>query len=140
MKQNDVPVYEIASPPESPTFNFPLAVEILNVNTGTRMLASKNDEQPFTLKFFEDCGRYQVIDPWCGDHGEDNLVHFFIEPAAVDFVAWAPQSLFIHTQTKNFKKGMRGSYCNIELRSVEGLEDLLEHMKEQGMSVQKWPK
>ncbi|KAL8931904.1 MAG: hypothetical protein Q9211_006657 [Gyalolechia sp. 1 TL-2023] len=104
------------------------------------MLASKDDQKPFVLKFFEDCGRYQVIDPWCGDHGEDSLVHFFIDPGNVGFVAWAPQSTFIHTQTKNYRKGESGDYCNVELRDVEGLEDLLEHMKGQGISVQKVPK
>ncbi|KAI4169419.1 MAG: hypothetical protein LQ343_005723 [Gyalolechia ehrenbergii] len=139
-EQDKVPVYEITSPPESPTFTFPLAVEILNVNTGARMLASKDDEKPFVLKFFEECGRYQVIDPWCGAHGEDNLVHFFIDPGNVGFVAWAPKSTFIHTQTENYRKCESGDFCNIELRDVEGLEDLLEHMKGRGISVQKVPK
>lgn len=108
------------------------------------MLASKDNEKPFILKFFEDWSRYQVIDPfidpWSGDHGEDNLVHFFIEPKTVNFVAWAPRSLFVHTQTKGYQKGVRGDYCNIELRGVQDLEDLLEHMKGQGISVQKVPK
>lgn len=104
------------------------------------MLASKDGMMPFVLKFFEHTGKYQLIERYCGHaecHAEENLVHYFIDPANLGLVAWAPGSTFVHTQTENYKKGVSGDYCNLQLRDVEGLEELMEHMKAKGIMPQK---
>ncbi|KAL9604137.1 MAG: hypothetical protein Q9219_000725 [cf. Caloplaca sp. 3 TL-2023] len=131
-------VFEITSPPASP--DLPFTVEILSVTTNYRALTAKEEEKPFLLRFSEKSGRYEVTEPFCrhgGCHGQENPMHFHIDPANLGFVAWAPGSAFVHTQTWNYEKGLSGDFCNVQMVGSGGLEYLMEDMKERGIFPQK---
>ncbi|KAL8827644.1 MAG: hypothetical protein Q9170_006936 [Blastenia crenularia] len=135
--QSDVPVYEITSPPSTP--ELPLYVEVMNMNTSGRMLASKDEDLPFILKFFEDTGKYQLVEKYCMHsecYTQESLIHYYIDSKNLGLVAWAPGSSFVHTQTQNYKKGVRGDFCNVQVRDLDCLEYLVEHMKRRGIMVQ----
>lgn len=94
---------------------------------------------PFVLKFSPHTQRYQLADSCCG-HPEcdidENLSHYYLDPAEIALVFWAPGMLFVHTETRVYKKEEKAEYCNLGVKDVEELEELMEHMKMKGIPVQ----
>lgn len=115
------------------------SVELLSVNTSARMLVAKVPDMPFVLKFSRHTQRYQLADSYCG-HPEcdidENLSHYYLDPAEIAFVFWAPGMLFVHTETRVYKKDEKPEYCNLGVKDVDDLEGLMEHMKMKGIHVQ----
>ncbi len=104
------------------------------------MLVAKDPELPFVLKFSPHTRHYQLADSYCGHldcHLEEELSHYFLDPAEIAFVFWAPGMLFVHMENRVYNKEDEvAEYCNLGLKDVEGLEGLMEHMKTEGVEVQ----
>ncbi|KAL8746828.1 MAG: hypothetical protein Q9184_007690, partial [Pyrenodesmia sp. 2 TL-2023] len=127
----------IKTKPSSAALTF--AVELHSINTSARMLVSKVPDMPFVLKFSAHTQRYQLADSRCGHPGcdiDENLSHYYLDPAEIAFVFWAPGMLFVHTETRVYKEEEKADYCNLEVKDVEELEELMEHMKMKGIHVQ----
>lgn len=53
-------------------------------------------------------------------------------------MAWAPGSLQVHTQTKDYvKKKGTGQYINLTVSTVEDLKELVEDLKARGVEAWK---
>lgn len=105
------------------------------------MLVAKDPDLPFVLKFSPRTQRYQLAERYCGHpecYIEENLSHYYLDPAEIAYVAWAPGMLFIHTETRNETMDKENDYCNLGVKDVEELEALMEHMKTKGVQVEKF--
>ncbi|KAL8853880.1 MAG: hypothetical protein Q9221_001351 [Calogaya cf. arnoldii] len=122
------PISPIPSP--IPAFS----VSILSLNTSTRHHITKEGSPPFTLIFNHGTRHYDLID---SNHHPSYFLHTF-HPLNLKVAAWAPGSLQVHTQTRDYVKKMgTGEFMNFSVRDVEGLENLVEELKGCGVEVLK---
>ena len=119
------------SPIPSPTV--PFCLPILSLNTSTRHLITKEGTPPFTLTFNPGTRHYDLMDQ--STHNPSYFLHTF-HPLNLKIAAWAPGSLQVHTQTKDYvKKNGTGEFMNWGVQDVEGLEILVEELKGSGVEV-----
>ena len=119
------------SPIPSPTV--PFCLPILSLNTSTRHLITKEGTPPFTLTFNPGTRHYDLMDQ--STHTPSYFLHTF-HPLNLKIAAWAPGSLQVHTQTKDYvKKNGTGEFMNWGVQDVEGLEMLVEELKGSGVEV-----
>ncbi|KAL9025595.1 MAG: hypothetical protein Q9180_007639, partial [Flavoplaca navasiana] len=119
------------SPISSPTV--PFCLPILSLNTSTRHLITKEGTPPFTLTFNPGTRHYDLMDQ--NTHNPSYFLHTF-HPLNLKIAAWAPGSLQVHTQTKDYvKKNGTGEFMNWGVQDVEGLEMLVEELKGGGVEV-----
>ncbi|KAL8702704.1 MAG: hypothetical protein Q9201_004125 [Fulgogasparrea decipioides] len=123
----------------------PFSMNILSINTNKRMLVAKDGAEPVVLTFNDLTQAYGLEELEC-EHkdleiGEKRkrLLHS-LDPERLAYVAWSPGFLFVHTRTKDYKKSkgklMCGGYCNLGVVDVDGLECLVEHLKERNVIVE----
>ncbi|KAL9000459.1 MAG: hypothetical protein Q9169_000976 [Polycauliona sp. 2 TL-2023] len=125
------PITPISPVPSSP---IPFSVPILSLNTSTRHHVTKDNTQPFTLTFNHGTRHYDLIDSY---HHPSYFLHTF-HPLDLKIAVWAPGSLQVHTQTKDYvKKNGTGDYMNFSVENVEGLERLVEELKRSGVEILK---
>ena len=124
----------------------PLSLDILSVVTNTRMAVAKEHSQPFCLIFNDLTQAYGFREFEC-EHADfdigdktKRLLHS-LGPERLGYVAWSPGMLFVHTHTRDYKRSkemvLSGGYCNLGVVDIEGLERLVEHLKERPVIVEK---
>ncbi|KAL9016637.1 MAG: hypothetical protein Q9185_006010 [Variospora sp. 1 TL-2023] len=117
----------------------PFTVEILSINTPARMLVAKSPTIPLILKYHPHSQRYQLIERYCGHLEctiEENLSHYYLEPAEMLYAAWAPGMLHVHTEGYGNGGEAKDDYCNLEVRDVDELEAFMEDLIEKRVRVQ----
>ncbi|KAL8866379.1 MAG: hypothetical protein Q9174_006338, partial [Haloplaca sp. 1 TL-2023] len=124
----------------------PRSIDILSVVTNARMAVAKDHSQPFRLVFNSYTQTYGFHEFECEhtdfDIGDKTtrLLHT-LDPERLGYVAWSPGMLFVHTHTKDYerskKRVLSGGYCNLGVVDIEGLERLVEHLKERPVVVER---
>ncbi|KAI4233414.1 MAG: hypothetical protein L6R40_007078 [Gallowayella cf. fulva] len=119
----------ILAPSPAPPFSIPITF----INTPTRTYCTKEqgiNTNPFTLTFNQHTRHYDILDE---NHNPSYFLYTF-HPLNLKVVSWAPGSLDVHTQTKDYdKKSGKGEYVNLRVQTVEALEALVEGLKARGV-------
>ncbi|KAL8679359.1 MAG: hypothetical protein Q9186_004364 [Xanthomendoza sp. 1 TL-2023] len=121
----------LSSPPSSPhSTSSPFRVPITFINTPNRTHCTKEGFSAFILTFNEGTNHFDILD-------EAHHISYFLysfHPFNLKVVAWAPGSLDVHTQTKDYdKESGKGEYMNLRVHTVEDLEELVEGLKDKGV-------
>ncbi|KAL8728779.1 MAG: hypothetical protein Q9166_005157 [cf. Caloplaca sp. 2 TL-2023] len=111
------------------------------MNTSNRTYCAKEGSPPFILSFNKVTCQYDALDELLGPfvnkrQGPYRLYAF--DPLKLKGVIWAPGSLEVHTQTKDYnKKNGTGDYLNLRVQTVEDLEKLVEELMGNGVQAMK---
>ncbi|KAL8859227.1 MAG: hypothetical protein Q9178_004165 [Gyalolechia marmorata] len=130
--QNDQKPLTPISPTPRPTLPFSVAIQ--SINTTERYHVAKEGSPPFTLTFNHGARHYDISD----QHHHPSYFLQSFHPLDLKIVAWAPGSLQVHTQTKDYvKKKGTGQYMNLTVSTVEDLKELVEDLKARGVEAWK---
>ncbi|KAL8784367.1 MAG: hypothetical protein Q9213_004019 [Squamulea squamosa] len=118
----------------TPSPSLPFSVAIKSINTTHRYHVTKEGSPPFTLTFNHGTRHYDLID----EHHHPSYFLYTFHPLNLKIVAWAPGSLQVHTQTKDYvKKNGTGEYMSLTVETVDDLEKLVEELKVKGVEAWK---
>ncbi|KAL8685174.1 MAG: hypothetical protein Q9218_007932, partial [Villophora microphyllina] len=133
-----------SSPPFHPSY--PLSLEVLSINTPTRMLVAKPHSPPFTMIFNTITQTYGLAEFECEHTDFDiadpttRLLHH-LDPGKLGYVAWCSGAPFtVVTRSVDYRLKRRatcdrgaevdGGVVNIGCVDDEGVEDLVAHFEE----------